>query len=116
MARKHVISKTFVDSAALAADLTSEVINVAQTDSGSIHLTWENGTAADFDVYVQVRNGAKDTYRNIDFGAAIEISGTSGEHDIILNELPFTDLRLFIDRNAGSADVVASFTWKSKGA
>lgn len=116
MGRKHVISKKFIDSQAVSADFTSDVINVAQTDSGSIHLVWTAGSSPDIDIYVQVRNSAADSYRNLDFGTAIEISGASGEHEIILNELPFSDLRIFADRASGSATVSATFIMKTKGA
>lgn len=115
MARKHVISKKFVDSEAVSADFTSDVLNVAQTDSGSIHLTWSGGSTPDIDVYLQVRNGSDDSWHSLEFSSVPNISGASGEHKLILAQMPFTDMRLFLDRASGSATVSASFTFKSAG-
>lgn len=115
MARKHVISKKFIDSQSVTSDYTSEVLNVAQTDSGSIHLSW-TGSSPSIVVNVQVRNGEKDTFRSLDFGSTISISGSSGEHELIFNSMPFTEMKLFLDHSSGSAVVTANFTFKSEGA
>jgi hypothetical protein len=115
LSRKHVISKTFVNET-VSADAYSEELNVAQTDNGSIHISWSNGSTPNIDIYLQVKNGEADSWRSLSFGSVPNISGASGEHELILNELPFTIARLFFDRASGSADVVASFTFKSRGA
>lgn len=117
MSRRNVISKLFVSQDALNTYLESEVLNVRHTDYGSIHLTWANGVSADFTVTIQARNGdsAQDSYRTLDFGSAIQISGSSGSHEIIFNSLPFADMKLVLTRVAGSADVDATFTYKSTG-
>lgn len=125
MSRKPVISKEFIGSAnnggsaqAVSADYTSEILNVRQTDIGSLHIVWSGGSSANIDIYVQVRNGddKQDTWRTLDLGAVPNISGTSGEHEIVFTEMPFADLRVFFDRNAGSANVDATFVFKAKGA
>lgn len=114
--RKHVISKKFISSEAVSADFTSDVLNVAQMDSGSIHLSWASGSTPNIDVYMQVRNGEADAWRSLDLGSTPNISGSTGEHDFIFNLLPFTDLRVFLDRASGSATVSASMTFKTGGA
>lgn len=116
MSRKHVISKKFIDSLTVNSNQTSEILNVAQTDKASIHLTWSGGSSPDIDVLVQVKNGEADSFRSLDFGAVISITGASGEHEIILNEMPFTNIQLVLNHNSGSAVVSASFTFKSVGA
>lgn len=116
MSRKNVISKAFVNAQAVSTDYTSEIINVKQTDKSSIHITWSGGSSPNIDVYLQVRNGEADSWRNIDFGSVPNISGASGEHELVLNEMPFSDFRLFLDRASGSATVSANFTAKSLGA
>lgn len=129
MSRKHVISKRFIGSddpsdveqgggfTSISSDYTSEVLNLAQTDKASFHLQWENSTLV-ATVLVQVRNGNDETdnWRTIDITPSIDISGASGEHEIILIELPFTSLRFFIDVASGSGDVGCSFSSKSVGA
>lgn len=99
------------------SDFTTDDIHVSQTDKMSLHLVWENSTL-DADVYVQARNGdaEEDEWRNLDFGASIEITGASGQHEINLFELPFTWLRIFIDRNSGAGDVGCAFVAKAVGA
>ncbi len=128
MGRKPVISSRFIGNTAtsnveqgggkvtVAVDYTSSTINVAQTDNLSIHIEWSASTLV-ADVYVQVRNGNEDidNWRNLDFGTAITISGTSGEHEINILQMPFTDLRLFIDRASGSGQVGATFSAKALG-
>lgn len=117
MSRRAVISKLFVSENALNTSLQSEVLNVRQTDGGSIHLVWANGSSADFTVTVEARNGEadQDSFRTLDFGSPIQISGASGSHEIIFNSLPFAEMRLVLTRTAGSADIDATFTFKSLG-
>ncbi len=116
MARKNLIySYKFFDNQVVSADATSAVSSVAQLDVASIHLTWESSTLV-ATVKVQVRNGEKDEFRDLSFSSAISISGASGEHDIVLLAMPFTDLRLFIDVTSGSGTVDAVLTSKSTGA
>lgn len=116
MSRKHVVSKKFIDAEAVSTDFTSDIINTRQTDKSSIHISWAAGSTPNIDIYVQVRNGEADTWRNIDFGSVPNISGASGEHELVFNEMPFSDFRLFLDRASGSASVTANFLMKSVGA
>jgi hypothetical protein len=116
VARKNVIySYKFFDNQVVSSDATSEHSEVSQLDQASIALTWATSTlvaAAE----IQVRNGEKDSWRALDFGSAISISGASGAHEIILLAMPFTDLRVFLDVTSGSGTVNAVITAKSVGA
>jgi hypothetical protein len=117
LSRRAVISKKFIDSNALAASLTSQDLFVDMTDYGSIVIKWANGSAANFSISIEARNGSdkQDTYRVLDFGSPASISGASGEHEFIFNSLPFTFMRVVLTRVAGSADIDATFTYKSMG-
>lgn len=98
------------------SDYTGETINVSQTDDLSFHFQWRSSTLT-ATLFVQARNGTsgQDDWRNLDFGSSITISGASGEHEILLSEMPFTNVRLFIDVASGSGQVGATFTSKSFG-
>lgn len=128
MGRKPVISKRLIGASAasnveqgggyitVSADYTTETINVSQTDNLSFHLQWRSSTLV-ATVYIQARNGDddQDDWRTLDFGSAISISGTSGEHEITLNEMPFTNVRMFIDVASGSGQVGCTFAAKALG-
>jgi len=116
MSRKHVLYgfKIF-DAVSLASTQTSVEVEVGQADYGSIFLEW-TGTAPIGVVTVQAKNGDKGTYRDLDFSSSISVSGSSGSHDIILNDIPFTHLKLIYTRTSGTGSATASITTKSSGA
>lgn len=107
-------SYKFFDAQTVAADATSDVTNVANLDNCSIALIWSGTLVANF--YVQVRNGENDAWRDVDFGTIITITTGDGNHEIQFTQLPFTHMRLFIDRTSGSATVSATITAKTMGA
>lgn len=129
MGRKPVTSKRFIGGDAVSnveqgggyvtinADYTSEIFNVSSADKISIHFQWKASTLS-AEIIVQVRNGDEDIddWRELDFGTAINISSASGEHDILITEVAFTDLRIFVDRASGSGDIGATITTKAVGA
>lgn len=128
MSRKSVISKRILGNVSvsdvaqgggfstISIDTYSDPLNVADTNEASFHLEWQSSTLI-ATVYVQARNGgaAKDDWRNLDFGSAISISGAAGEHEVVLLQMPFTDLRIFVDVASGSGQVGCSFTAKAVG-
>lgn len=116
MARKHVVYgyKPF-DATSIGSSQTSSEIEVGQSDYGSIFLSW-TGTSPVGVLEVQAKNGEKGTYRALDFGSAINITGNSGSHDILLNEMPFTHLKLVYTRTSGTGSITANVTFKSRGA
>jgi hypothetical protein len=115
LSRKNLISKKFVDALAVSTTQDSDTLNLGQTDKASVHLTW-TGSSPDITVTVKARNGNADTFRTLNMGGTIAISGASGEHELIFNELPFTELKLTFTRASGSATITANFTSKSVGA
>jgi hypothetical protein len=116
LARKHVVYgyKAF-NSADISTNQTSAEIEVGQSDYGSIFVSW-SGTSPSGTLEVQAKNGENGTYRALDFGSTISISGNSGNHDILLKEMPFTHLKLVYTSASGTGLMTASVTFKSKGA
>lgn len=116
MARKHVVyGYQIFDAVSLASSQTSSEVEVSQSDYGSIFLSW-SGSSINGTLEVQAKNGEDGTYRPLDFGSTITISGTSGTHDLLILELPFTHIKLVYTRSAGTGSLTANLTLKSAGA
>jgi hypothetical protein len=116
LGRKNIVyGYQLFDAVSLGASQTSAEVEVSQTDYGSIYLSW-TGTSPVGTITVQAKNGADGTYRSLDFGSSISISGSSGNHDLILSELPFTHLKLVYTRSSGTGSMTANLTLKSGGA
>ena len=99
------------------SDYTSDSINVAQTDILSFHFQWRDSTL-DAEIIVQARNGDDDIddWRDLDFGSSILIAGTSGEHEILLSEMAFTEVRIVVQVTSGDGEIGATATTKAMGA
>jgi hypothetical protein len=104
-----------LDSAVVSASTNSQSSAVDQLDKASIDLRWSASTLV-ATASVQVKNGDHADWRDLDFGSTITISGASGAHELLLNEMPFTDLRLALTVTSGSGTVSAILTSKSLGA
>lgn len=114
MARKNVKSFAMLEDASLAGNLTGVVTNVQNLDKASIHISW-TGTSPVGVVTVEARNSDKDSWYTVDMGAAINISGNSGDHLLVFNELPFYDMRLQYTASSGTGTVDAIITMKQTG-
>lgn len=115
MSRKQVLyGYRLYDSVSLASSQTSSEVEVGQADYGSIYIEWTGSSPVGV-ITLQAKNGTNGTYRSLDFGSAISISGASGNHDLILNEMPFTHIKLLYTRASGTGSMTASITTKSKG-
>ena len=116
MGRKNVVkSYKLYDSADITTSPTSKETSVINQDKASIDLSW-SGTSPVAVVTVEARNGENETYRTIDFGNPINISGNTGNHRLMFNELPFTDIRIQIAFSSGTGTVDAVITSKTVGA
>jgi hypothetical protein len=116
MGRKSVVkSYNLIDSGDLSTTFTSNVTNTLNLDKASIHISW-TGTSPVGVITVEVRNGENDSYYELQFATTIDITGDSGEHQIILNEMPFTDLRLQYVATSGTGTIDAVYTAKTQGA
>lgn len=115
MARKHLIYSYPMIDGTINTTTTSSSSSVDQLDKASIDLSWSASTLV-ATVTVEAKNGDNAEWRTLDFGSAITVSGASGAHEILLTEMPFTDLRLVLTVSAGSGEVSAVLTSKSVGA
>lgn len=120
MARKLVVkSYKLWDSADLSGNLTSNITNVIHLDKASIHVTW-TGSSPDGTITVEATNddpaSLAPVWRELDMGSAITVSGASGEHDLIFNELPFNAVRLKYAVSSGTGNINATIHSKSVGA
>jgi hypothetical protein len=115
LARKAILSTKMFDAESVSANTESKAIHVELTDLASINLTWSASSLV-ATAEVQAKNGKDEDWRALDMGGAISISGASGSHELVFNELPFTELRLALDVSSGSGTVDAAITTKSKGA
>ena len=116
MARKSVLrSYKMLDAADLSGNLTSNVTNVLNLDKASISIQW-TGTSPVGTIEVMARNGEEDVWQALDFGSTISVSGNTGDHRIVLNELPFTDIRVDYTSSSGTGTIDAIITAKTQGA
>lgn len=103
-----------IDAGSLGSSITSSTVNVINLDKASIHLEW-TGSSPVGTITVQARNGEHDAWYALDLGSTISISGASGDHQLVFNELPFTDIRLLYTRTSGSGSLDAVVTMKVVG-
>lgn len=116
MGRKSVVPGfKLVDSQSLASNITSDVVSVKNLDQASIHLEW-SGVFPVGAVTIEARNGEQDVWYELDFGSSIDISGASGNHQIVFNQMPFSDIRLQYSATSGSGTLDAFITAKVVGA
>lgn len=131
MSRKHVIHQYNMlegQTVNMSANITSNISNVEQLDKCSIHLTWTAGPVGEF--IIEARNGGTpaaltalpkakydDSWYVLPVSAAGTITAPDSELLILLNELPFTDIRIKYVATSGSAsDLKMLLTAKVVGA
>jgi hypothetical protein len=121
MARKNVIpSFKMLDSVSISTDQTSSTTNVTNLDRATIVLEW-TGTSPVGVVTVEaqkkeIQNAIADTsWIELDFGTTIAISGNTGNHVLILDNLDFTDIRVQYVATSGMGSLTATLTAKQIG-
>lgn len=105
-----------LNEAALAANKTSQISDIAGADVVQYDITWANGSSIDATIEVDVLASFENTtvesawvWNTLDYGGATPtLSGTSGTHNIILTANPFSKIRARVVYVSGSADVKIS--------
>lgn len=118
MGRKNVVKSFDIissDVGDLSDNFTSEIVNVINMDKASVHLEW-SGTGVDGEFEIQARNGENDSWYVLDLNTSILVDTDSGDHQIVFNELPFTDIRLSYTSNAGTGTLTGKISLKVVGA
>lgn len=108
------------DNVSIAANQTSRSTVVEQLDKAGIVLEW-TGSSPVGTVSVEGRLGNDQTATNtdwhaLDFGSTISISGSSGSHTLVLEELPWTELRIKYTATSGTGNLTATLLSKDIGA
>jgi hypothetical protein len=116
MGRKSVLkSFKMIDAGDMSTSLPSQSTNVINLDKASIHLVW-TGTSPVGVITVEAQNGENDSWYDLDFGSTINISGNSGDHQIVFSELSFTTIRINYTRTSGTGSLTATISAKVTGA
>jgi len=122
MGRKNVVKSYKMWSAGdISGSITSSETNVLNLDTASIHITW-SGTSPAGTITVEASNQDPDkssvtqVWHELDLGSAVSVSGNSGEHLIIFNEMPFNTIRLQYARSSGTGSLEATISAKTTGA
>lgn len=121
MARKNVVaSHKMLDDADISTNQTSDVSNVTNLDRASISVAW-SGTSPVGELFVEAKKQKATSqtadldWKALDFGSSISITGNSGDHEIILNSLDFTHLRVRYASTSGTGTLTAVITSKQVG-
>lgn len=120
MGRKTTALHKMFDEVDISSTQTSEASSVLGLDYCTIHVTW-SGSSPVGTITVEATNDRIDTtdtpvYRELDFGATISVSGNSGEHDLVINELSFNAIRIKYTSSSGTGTMTARLVAKVKGA
>lgn len=113
--RKNVVRgyKMF-DAVSVAASATSNEVNVINLDKASIFVDWA-GTAPVGVLTVQAKNAQNGDWFDLDMGGVINISGASGSHILVFNELPHDAIRLVYTATSGTGTIDAVLAAKQVG-
>lgn len=108
-----------LSEASLSSPHTSEITEVSNLDKASIHIVW-SGTSPIGTIKVESTNDdAKNpnaVWREVVFNATIELSGNTGDHDLVFNELPFNAIRISYTPTSGTGTLNATLSAKVVGA
>jgi hypothetical protein len=96
-----------LDNIDLTSTQTSESTHTANLDRASVSIEW-SGSDAVGTIEFEAKKAKKDVstpeldWTTLDFGATIDITGASGNHEIIFDALDFTDLRVKFNSTSGT--------------
>jgi hypothetical protein len=115
MSRKSIIqSYKVIDAGAMASNITSTVQDCRQIDNIGLMASW-SGTAPIGVLTVEVSND-QSTWSALDFGAPINVSGASGNHNININQIPFVWMRVVYTASSGTGVLNCHLAAKVVGA
>jgi len=94
--------------------------NITNLDKASIHVTWTGSPIGELRIQAAQKKAGEivkaSDWFDLDFGATIAINALDTNHQIILNELPFTTIRLSYISTSGTGTISATITAKQVGA
>ena len=125
MGRKNVVrSYKMFDAVTISTDQSSTATNVLNLDNASIQVIWSGGGTPVGTITVEATNIDPDLpsfdsttdYVTLTLSGTIAVSGNSGNHSIILEEMPFYAIRLIYTSTSGTATMSAYLSSKTIGA
>lgn len=125
MARKDTI-QNFLPFGSSGCDMsssqTSTYSNVLGMDNIGLLLSWSGASSPVGSFSVEVSNDYNNsnainsgTWIALDFGSTISISGSSGSHEININQLPYSWIRTKYTRTSGSGTLNVFLSAKQMG-
>jgi len=110
------------DNADMSANINQGLpyTTIDKIDRISIDLDW-TGTAPVGELIVEVsylipRTTDYTPWRPLDFGSTIDITGNTGNHQIVIQDPPFQKIRISYVATSGTGNLTAVFYAMSKGA
>lgn len=120
MSRKHLVTKfDMLKGVSAVSAQTSVITNVEQLDSASIHVKFSAANSGSF--ILEARNGVykenevEENWYALDFGVPLNIIAET-EVQIMLKEMPFSEIRLKWVPTTGTGVINSYLTMKSYGA
>lgn len=118
MARKNIVPgfQQFGTAGANMSSTNTVTSTVSETqymDNIGIIVNW-TGTSPVGTLAVQASND-QSTWVSLDFGSAISISGSSGSHNIDINQFPYTHIRSVYTNASGTGTLNSTITVKQMG-
>jgi hypothetical protein len=95
--------------------ITSNAVDVTNSDSAAIEITWTGTPTGTFVVQGAVRNdagGAPVNFQNITLSATLSASGSAGSHLVNLSGIGYTWIRVSYTNVSGTGSVSAWATVK----
>jgi len=123
--RKNVVrSYKMFDAVTISTTQSSTATNVLNLDNASIQVIWSGGGTPVGTLTVEATNIDPDLpsfdsttdYVTLTLSGTISVSGNSGNHSIILEEMPFYAIRLTYTSTSGTATMSAYLSSKTIGA
>ena len=102
-----------LDAVSLASNQTSSETNVTHLDRASVSIDWTGSDAVgtvEFEARkINANEAVADAdWRTLDFGATIDITGASGNHEVLFNSLDFTEFRVKFVRTSGTTGTITA--------
>jgi len=123
--RKNIVrSYKMFDAVTISTTQSSTATNVLNLDNASIQVIWSGGGTPVGTLTVEATNVDPDLpsfdstadYVTLTLSGTIAVSGNSGNHSIILEEMPFYAIRLTYTSTSGTATMSAYLSSKTIGA
>lgn len=118
MARKNVVqSFTMIESQIASTDVTSESTSIINLDQLSIRFSWDSTLEGEIVIEALQRksNDVSPDWFELDFGNTILVDATDTNHQIVFQQMPFTDIRVKFVHSSGSGTIEAKLTGKQIG-